>query len=403
MSDRPRLLFVSPRFLLPPDEGGKIRTTQILRGMKGGRFEIILASPESPGQSEAHQEALGAICDRFVSWPAVPRSGLQKAMRLRHLVADVPVSVAAGRNQPAMDLVRQQLAQGIDIAVFDFVHAATLMPEQSDCPTLMFTHNVEAEIFRRHAMVSPNPLKRRVWSSQYRKMAAFEAQQLPRFDAVVAVSERDADSFSKLEGVQRVETIPTGVDLEFFSYHEPGDEDHIVFTGAMDWQANIDGIGFFMDEVWPLLTRQRPNARVTIVGRNPAPALVEAAQKRRLPWTFTGFVDDIRPHVQGAAVYVIPLRVGGGTRIKAYEAMAMGLPVVSTTLGVEGLPLTPDEHYRLADSPEEMARAIDQVLSDAALKQRLSRSARQHVEDHCSSLAVARCFEAICWDTLNRE
>ena len=111
-----------------------------------------------------------------------------------------------------------------------------------------------------------------------------------------------------------------------------------------------------MDAIWPQVAAQRPQARVTIVGRNPDPALTERARRRSLPFTFTGFVDDIRPHVQAAGAYIIPLRVGGGTRIKAFEAMAMGLPVVSTGLGVEGLPITADEHYLQADTAEESAR-----------------------------------------------
>ncbi|NBC48489.1 MAG: glycosyltransferase, partial [Gammaproteobacteria bacterium] len=165
-------------------------------------------------------------------------------------------------------------------------------------------------------------------------------------------------------------------------------------------QANIDGIAFFMDAVWPHVVAQRPRAHVTIVGRNPNPALVERAKRRQLPFRFTGFVDDIRPEVKGAAAYIIPLRVGGGTRIKAFEAMAMGIPVVSTALGVEGLPVTPDEHYLQADSGEAFAAALVRLLEDQALRRSLSQTARDYVEEHFSSLAVARRFEAICWRTL---
>ncbi|MCG5510334.1 glycosyltransferase [Ectothiorhodospira lacustris] len=401
MSKRPSLVFVSPRFLFPTDEGGKIRTTQILRGMKGGRFHITLMSPATPEQTARHREEIEAVCDRFIAWPARTGGPLHKITRLRHLLSFKPFSVAAGVNPVARRRVREQLQQGAQIAVFDFIHAATLAPIHSLCPTVMFTHNVEAEIFRRHAEVAGHPLKRYVWRGQHRKMARFEARELPRFDTVVAVSERDAEAFRAMPRNRRVAAIPTGVDLDFFAYLPPGDGDHLIFTGAMDWQANIDGIRFFMDEVWPLLVQRRPGVRMTVVGRRPHPELVEQAARRNLPWTFTGFVDDIRPHVYGGAAYVIPLRVGGGTRIKAYEAMAMGLPVVSTGLGVEGLPLTDGEQFLQADTPEAMAQALDRLLSDSALRLRLSQAARRHVEDHCSSLAVARCFEDICLRTMN--
>ncbi|MCK7583195.1 MAG: glycosyltransferase [Chromatiales bacterium] len=283
--------------------------------------------------------------------------------------------------------------------MFDFTHMSILAPNDVPCPKLLFTHNVEAEIFARHARLARNPVKRYVWNTQHCRMEAFEARELPRYDTVVAVSERDAQAFARIPGIRRVSVIPTGVDLDFFAYHPPTDDERIVFTGVMDWQANIDGVGFFMDEVWPLVAKRRPRVRMIVVGRNPDPELVERAGKRNLPWIFTGFVDDIRPYVQGAGVYVIPLRVGGGTRIKAYEAMAMGLPVVSTELGVEGLPIIPEDHYLRADSPREMADAIDRLLSDSACRFRLSQTARRHVEACCSSRAVAKRFEDICIQT----
>ncbi|MFP4495805.1 MAG: glycosyltransferase [Halochromatium sp.] len=399
MSQRPRLLFVSPRFLFPADQGGKIRTTQILRGMKGGRFEILLASPVAGDEAQRYRAELEGICDRLIAWPATPRSPLHALTRLRHLPAARPVSVISDTSPVGAAVVDDALGQA-DLVVFDFLHAMMLAPERMRRPSLLFTHNVEAEIFRRHAEVAKNPLKRLIWQQQYRKMRTYEERSLKRVDTVIAVSERDAKTFAAMAGAPPVETIPTGVDLDFFPAQEPGNDDHIVFTGAMDWQANIDGIRFFMEDIWPRVAEQRPQARVTIVGRNPSPALIECARHLQLPFRFTGFVDDIRPEVKGAAAYIIPLRVGGGTRIKAFEAMAMGIPVVSTALGVEGLPVTPDEHYLRADSGAEFADALVQLLEDQALRRSLARAARAFVEEHCSSQAVAQRFEEICSQTL---
>ncbi|MFP4080346.1 MAG: glycosyltransferase [Ectothiorhodospira sp.] len=393
-------MFVSPRFLFPADQGGKIRTTQILKGMKGGRFEIVLASPEGNGDAREYAGELAQICDRFIGWPQAEPGPLHHITRLRHLVSSLPVSVISEDAARGREAVDRALSDGVDLVVFDFLHAMVLAPDTLGCRSLMFTHNVEAEIFARHAAVTRNPLKRAVWQQQYRKMRAYEHESLKRFDTVVAVSERDAATFRALDGMGRVEPIPTGVDLEFFACRPPGDDDHIVFTGAMDWQANIDGIGFFMDEIWPRVVARRPRAHVTIVGRNPAPALVDRARRRELPFTFTGFVDDIRTHVADAAAYIIPLRVGGGTRIKAFEAMAMGIPVVSTGLGVEGLSITPDTHYLHADTAVDFAHALVRLLEDGDLRQRLSQQARSYVESHCSAQAVARRFEDICWQTL---
>jgi glycosyltransferase involved in cell wall biosynthesis len=157
-----------------------------------------------------------------------------------------------------------------------------------------------------------------------------------------------------------------------------------------------------MDEVWPLIVEKRPDSQFLIIGRDPPEALVAAAKKRDLAWDFTGFVDDIRDHLPGALAYVIPLRVGGGTRIKAYEAMAMGIPVVSTGLGVEGLPVEPGAHFLRADDAPAFADAVIRLLETPDLRSSLSRSARALVEANYGAEKVADVFEKICLETLSR-
>jgi glycosyltransferase involved in cell wall biosynthesis len=258
---------------------------------------------------------------------------------------------------------------------------------------VLFTHNVESWIFERHAQVATNPLSRLLWSQQHRKMQSYERQTLERFDAIVAVSEKDAAYFRDEFGRSNVHTIPTGVDLDYFAWSPPGDRPQVVFTGSMDWPANHEGIEFFLNHVWPKVVAQVPQATMKVIGRRPSPALVAKAPAN---WQFTGFVDDIRPHARGSAVSVIPLRVGGGTRIKAYEAMAMGLPVVSTSIGVEGLPVEAERHYVCADDAESFAQAVIRVLRDRTLANELSRQARDFVESKYSNREVAKVFEGIC-------
>jgi glycosyltransferase involved in cell wall biosynthesis len=170
----------------------------------------------------------------------------------------------------------------------------------------------------------------------------------------------------------------------------------------MDWPANAEGIDFLLEAVWPHLVRARPRLRAVIVGRKPPQGLAERARARGADWTVTGFVDDVRPYVAGAHVYVIPLRVGSGTRIKAFEAMAAGRPVVSTAVGIEGLPVVPEEHFLLADAPEAFARQVLRLLDDGDLRTRIAGAARSLVEARFSWAHVARQFEAICLGTLER-
>lgn len=390
-----RLVFVSTRFLFPVDSGGKIRTTQILRGMKGGNYEIVLLSPATPEERERHAADLETVCDRFESWPAPRRGKAFHYTRLRHLGSRLPIPVATDWNVSGADLIRRVLAEGADVVVFDFLHAAVLAPQNLDVPSVLFTHNVEAEIFSRHLSNAESPVMRLLWRNQHRKMLDFERESLCRFDVVVAVSVRDAEMFEKQCGLAGAYVIPTGVDLDFFRYQPSSRDNEVVFCGSMDWLPNQDAIDYFLDEAWPAIVREIPDACLTVVGRAPPARLVDkGARVGRC--RFTGFVDDVRDHVPGAAVSIIPIRIGGGTRLKAYEALAMGTPVVSTSIGVEGLPLEPGEHYVRADTPDELARATMQLMRSPEQRLRIAENARRFVEESFSHQVAARAFEGAC-------
>ncbi len=397
MSGRPRLLFISPRFLFPMDEGGKIRTANILRRMKGGAFEIVLASPAPPGVERRFAAEIAGCCDRFLGWPPPRTSRLRRFLAL---AGPLPVSVAADRSNEGARVVAAALADRPDVVVADFPHAAVLLPPRIEGASVLFTHNVEVEIYERHAAAASGPW-RLLWRDQARRMERFEREACRRFRTVIAVSARDAALLRSRFGPGPVERIDTGVDLDFFSFTPPSDRPSpsvdggtVVFTGALDSAANVDGLRFFIREVWPLVARSRPAARALIVGRNPTQDLLALA--RDLPFTFTGFVDDIRPHLASGDVSVIPLRVGSGTRIKAFEAMAMGIPVVSTRLGVEGLDIEAGEHFLAADDPAAFAAAILGLLGDAGLRSGVAAAARARLEQRFSWGEVARQFEAIC-------
>ena len=402
---RPRLLFVSPRFLFPTNEGGKIRTANILRQLKGGAFDITLASPAPPNVEDFAADIAG-VCDHSAFWPARPATTLQ---RLLALADRLPVSVATDRSTAGSATIAAALATAPDVVVVDFPHAAVLMPERLATPSLLFTHNVEAEIYERHARVTSGQ-RRLVWRDQARKMQAFERAACHRFGTVIAVSARDATALQTRFGLTGVEVIDTGVDLDFFRFsppeampNPPDDGGTIVFTGVLDSPANIDGITFLMNDIWPRVAQARPRARALIVGRNPHPSLLTTARERNLPFTFTGFVDDIRPYVAEGHVAVIPLRVGSGTRIKAFEAMAMGRPVVSTSIGIEGLDITPDSHFLAADTAEHFAAAILRLLADPTLRSTLAHSAYARLQERFSWTHVARQFEAICLRAMSKK
>jgi glycosyltransferase involved in cell wall biosynthesis len=396
-----RLLVVSPRFLFPLDQGGRIRTANTLRHMKGGAFHITLVSPAPPDAARFADETAW-VCDEFRSWPEPRMSTLGK---IAALAGRLPVAVASDVSKAGQAVVARALTEKPDAVLVDFPHAAVLAPGVLPPASIMFTHNVEAEIFARQASLARFPM-RLVWQDQTRKMRRFERETLHAYRTVIAVSERDARALETDYGLAKVHPVQTGVDTEYYGFDPAGsdvppDGGVMVFTGAMDSRSNIEGIAFLMNEVWPLILARRPAAKALIVGRNPPQALQAESKAKGYNWTFTGFVEDVRPFVAGAHAYAIPLRVGSGTRIKVFEAMAMGCPVVSTRLGVEGLDVTPGEHYLVADTAADFAASILTLLSDRQRSAALSSQARRLVEDRFSWSAVTRRFEHICLTALD--
>lgn len=401
MTEKPRLLFVSPQFLFPMDAGGKIRTANILRQMKGGAFDIDLLSPIPPDGGTEWASQIAEISDNFTGWPSEKMGLVRQFKRLFSFFSYLPIAVRSEARGPARRAFHDALSRAPDMVIFDYVHSLGMAPKDFQHKALFFAHNVETEIFERHAGLTKG-LPRAVWSIEAKKMHRFERAACQIVDGVIAVSERDANYFSEKLGATGVTSIPTGVDLDFYAWREPEETDPptIIFTGSLDWRANQDGLKWFMDEVWSLVVAAIPGASFKIVGKNPPPWLVTGAKDRNFDWTFTGFVDDIRDHARGS-VFVIPLRAGGGTRIKAFEAMALGMSVVSTTLGVEGLAIEDGTHYANADDPSDFARAIVDLLTDFQKRKKISTSARRLCEENFSHGAVAAIFEKHCLDILH--
>jgi glycosyltransferase involved in cell wall biosynthesis len=359
--------------------------------------------PSTDAEREQFGDSINSVCDRLRTWKEPKRSTIHSAIRrASFFLRKEPIPVASDYTAEGSKAVRRALEEQPDVVVFDFPHSVVLAPNEMDVPSVLFTHNIEAEIFKRHVTVASNPLLRAVWNNQYRKMLEFERKTLQRFDRVVTVSERDGEYFSTEFGIDTCRAIPTGVDTEFFDYRPPNIDKLVVFCGSMDWMANVDGVTFFHDEIWPLITEKISGVKMKVVGRAPPESLVRRIAEVSRGWEFTGFVDDVRDHVAGAAAFVIPLRVGGGTRIKAFEAMAMGTPVVSTPVGIEGLPVTDGQHYLSADDPAGFANQVIRLMNDRRIRLEISENARSLVESTYGFRRAAKKFEDICVNTMKR-
>jgi glycosyltransferase involved in cell wall biosynthesis len=280
--------------------------------------------------------------------------------------------------------------------VCDFLVQAVNMPAALPCPAVVFTHNVEAEIWRRHCERQRDPARRALYRQQWRRMLRFEGHTLGRFDLVLAVSDADRDTFQRLyPSALRgpVFTVATGVDTAYFAPRPQDEADprHLVFTGSMDWIPNEDAMKHFCHDVLPLIRSEEPAVTLSIVGRAPTPAVRRLADIAGV--TVTGRVDDVRDYVGRAGVYVVPIRIGGGTRLKIFEAMGMARAVVSTTVGAEGLPVTNGHDVVIADTPRAFADAVVSLIRNPAQRVQLERASRDLVVARYDWSAVAGQLE----------
>ena len=277
-----------------------------------------------------------------------------------------------------------------DALICDFLFPAINTLDLRLRPRLLFQHNLETRIWERYAATETSSLRRAYFDLQRRRVADFERRACSSYDHCIAVSGLDADAMRRDFGARAVSVVPTGVDVDYFC-PRPGSGAGVVFVGSMDWMPNQDAVRYFAAEVLPLVRREEPDVRFTVVGRS-APADVVELSRSAPGVEVTGFVEDVRPYIARADVVVVPLRVGGGTRIKIYEAMAMGKVVVSTTIGVEGLPVRAGRDLVIADTPEHFAREVLQVLRSPEMRRSLEQRARAYVVENCSWDHGARKF-----------
>jgi glycosyltransferase involved in cell wall biosynthesis len=260
---------------------------------------------------------------------------------------------------------------------------------------VLFEHNVEHMIWRRVAGLERRPARRALLEIEAWKVRHAERRACEAADLVVAVSEDDRRRLQALAPRSRCVAIPTGVDTTYFKPSTaPEIPNRLVFTGSMDWFPNEDAIGHFIDAILPRIRTEMPDVTLSVVGRNPSAALRARAEGAGV--VVTGTVDDVRPYVDEAALYIVPLRAGGGTRLKIFEALAMGKAVVSTTVGAEGLAVTPGRDVAIADRPDEFAQTVIALLRDRVRRQALGRAGRLLVQRRYSWEQVSSEFDRYC-------
>ena len=391
-----KILWVKAGKLLPVDTGGKIRSYNILRRLARDHEVHLLSYYGGQRDVEYEAEITRQWPGAEVIYTAAPDAGFleQSLDYLRHLPSSAPYAVSKFTHPKVRRAISGWFSQGhCEVAVCDFLSASANFPPTLPVPTVLFQHNVETSLWRRLSEREMNPARKVACAIEAAKMARYERRALGWFHHVIAVSRGDrGQMLSMYQGCQ-ISVVPTGVDMSQYRAgpSTSAEPPIVVFTGSMDWEPNIDAMEYFCWDIWPAVLAAYPRARFQIVGRHPHHKVRRLASSSV---EVTGTVSSVSDHLRNATLVVVPLRIGGGTRLKIYEAMAMGKAVVSTSIGAEGLDVQDGRDLVLADEPGSFSESIIQLLRDAGLRHKYERAGAELVAGYDWSV-IARQFATV--------
>lgn len=402
---RPKILFLAHLLPWPLEGGGQIKSYHTLRALSE-HYDVALLSlirSESEREHIHHLEPLctgGVKCfnlrrSRWTDPVNSLRSLLYRSsfIATRDRIWDLSYTMrnfsGGCRNKPHVP----------DVIHIDHLQMASYIGDGfRKSKIVLDQHNVEHRIMQRIAE-SPgtNPLLRWYAGIEWRKLRNFEIAAMRHADMTLTVSDADRDTFLSLapDLVGKVETVPIGVDIDYFTVAERAPNANTILSiGTMSWLPNVDAITWFADEILPFVRQKKPDVRVCIVGANPAKEVV-ALGKQDSGVIVTGTVLDVRPYAKECGVFIVPLRSGSGVRVKILNALSMGLPVVSTTIGAEGIAVTHGENILIADTPQDFADAVCRILNDREFADRLGTNGRALVEEKYTWEAVGKRLHAV--------
>jgi sugar transferase (PEP-CTERM/EpsH1 system associated) len=382
-----KVLFLSQIVPYPPHGGVLQRGYHLLREL-GRTAEVhllafvhpdVLATESAVAEGRSALLEFCATVECFSLWPKASRAHAAAGLALS-ACSRLPFSVIAHRSAAFASRVDELL----ETMRFDLIHVDTIalspfVKPPRATPTVLTHHNIESVLMERRSRAESRVFARRFLQREAAKLTAYERRLSPTFDMNIVVSPNDAQVLADLAPTARSRVVANGVDTHYFAPDFTHETPALIYTGGMNMFANRDAVMHFLSEIWPLIRAAEPGVRFFAVGQDP-PRELKAIAERDPQVIVTGFVDDIRPLVRQAGVYVVPLRVGGGTRLKVLDAMAMGKALVSTSVGCEGIAVAPGTQLMIADTPDSFAQATVALLRDPARRLALGQAARQLVE-----------------------
>ncbi len=375
------VLFVSQQFPYPLTDGGNIRTFKLLEGLAAQYEVCLIASIRSDADVREGMELLKRICSEVVCVPDVKsRSVLSSMLTVgRALLRNLPLAVAYNFNPHIQREVEVRRARKKFWAIhMNHLDTVQYFPTgRMTEKTVLDSHNLLHLFYAKAASIERSLWKRILLRVEAWRMRRYEFRVFETLDNVVVCSELEKRHLAGISGTDRVRVVPNGVDCAYFHPPQKGYERNpatVVFTGAMGYSPNSDAAVYFIREVMPILRKKAQGVRFAVVGRDP-PAELMALGRQWADVIVTGKVPDVREHVWGARIFVVPIRKGAGTRLKVLEAFAMGIPTVSTSVGAEGIEFTPEQDLLLADDPASMADRIVELLQNPTQCEALGKRA----------------------------
>jgi glycosyltransferase involved in cell wall biosynthesis len=396
-----RIVWVKAGKLLPVDTGGKIRSYNIMKHLAPAH-ELTLLSYYGVRRDQSYENDIKnefPHAHTVFTSSAYSTTFKESINYLRRIFDPAPYAVAKFTHRTVQQLLLHLITPTkTDVAVCDFLAASRNFPKVLSIPTVLFQHNVETVLWQRRAGTESNVVKRLAYRIEAAKMARQEQWALSHFHHIIAVSEHDRQQMLAMNGKTSISVVPTGVDTGKYSLAPPANTEppRIVFTGSMDWEPNIDAVGYFCEQILPRLRSEIPNLIFQIVGRNPHPRVKRLATKFV---QVTGSVPSVTEYLRDAAVVVVPLRIGGGTRLKIFEAMAMGKAIVSSSIGAEGLEVQSGRDLIIADDPSGFADAVLGLVRDRGIRRSYEEAAFKVAACHDWS-RIAQLFAAVLQSTI---
>jgi len=388
-----RILQIAPQVPYPPEDGGKVGIFNITKHLAArGHVIHLFAFDRAPGTGYGPLEA-------FCSLHALPHSTRNSPVgAFLNLFSDLPYNISKYRSRDFLGRLSEFLCnEKVDVVHVDHLHMAEYgiaLRERFGVPVVLREHNVESVIMERYGTHAGNPFLRRYASLQHARLRAYEARMVGRFDACCPITPDDAARLAEMSPAASIRIVPGGVDESCFLPSPDGAvvPDSIVFFGALDWIPNRDALSWFLKDIFPLVLERRPGATFHIIGKNPPGDLANIAGERCV---VHGYVPDLRPEVQKYAVSIAPYRIGGGMRLKILESFAMGVPVVSTPVGCEGIEALHGEHLLVADGEREFSEHVVALLVDAPRRFALRDAAQNLARRRYRWESVAEAFEQV--------